>query len=164
MSEHEKQTTFLLQCLVYDGSAERQELEDGIVQILRDERCLRRAMWLMALLMALVLAGLGYTAVLVDGFLQNLPPFLVRVVGVLGLASLLSLLGFAGLRFLYRHKLNGRREACRRLAVKLLESRLGTPRTWHRPEVANETQRLASAVAAIPSWLESEPTSAKTHP
>jgi len=121
-------------------------------------------MWLMALLMAMVLAGLGYAAVLLDGFLQNLPPFLVRLVVALGLASLLSLLAFGGLRVVYRHKLNGRREKCRRLAVALLESRFDRLRTRRMPEVAKETQVLASAVVAVPSWLESESTSAKANP
>jgi len=156
MSEHEKQTEFLRRCLVYDESAERQELEDGIAQILRDERCLRRAMWLMALLMTLVLVGLGYAAVLLENFLQNLPPFLVKLIAALGLASLLSLLGFAGLRVVYRHKLNGRREKCRRLAVKLLESRLGRPRTQRVMEVAEETEALVNPGAAVASLSASE--------
>lgn len=124
MNEYEKQTAFLRQCLRYAENRERQELEQGIAQNLRDDRCLRRAMWLMVLLMTLVLVGVGYGAVLVEGFFHNLSPVLFKLVAVLGLASLLSLVGFAGLRVGCRHKLNGRREHCRRLAAGLFELRL----------------------------------------
>lgn len=127
MSEHQKQTAFLRECLLYHESVECRELEDGIAQILRDERCVRRAMALMALLMTLALLGLGYAAVLLEDSGQSMRLFFVKLIGTLGLASLISLVGFAGLGAVYRKELNGRREKCRRLAAKLLESRLGKP-------------------------------------
>ncbi len=155
MNEHEKQTAFLRQCLDYAESEERQELEEGIAQSLRDDRCLCRAMWLVALLMALVLVGLGYAAVLLEDFLRKVPPLVITFVSALGLAALLSLLFFAGLRVGYRCKLNVRREKCRRLALKLLESRLGSPRAKPWPEVDQAVEAVENPCEAIAPLTES---------
>ncbi len=127
MSEHQKHTEFLRHCLRYGESAEHQALEEKIIQIQRDERCVHRAMWLMAILTALAVAGLGYPAILVESFPYNVPQLTLTLVCALGLASLICLLGFAGLGMIYRRKLDQRREESRQLVTKLLASRLGKP-------------------------------------
>ena len=129
MSDHEKHTEFLRQCILYDESARRQELHEGITQIQRDARCVRRATWLMAMLIALVVAGLGYEMILVDNFPYNLPQLIINLVCALGIGSLISLLAFMGLGMVYRMKLDQQREECRQLVARLLESRLGKPVT-----------------------------------
>jgi hypothetical protein len=129
MSEHEKHTEFLRQCIFYDESAGRQELVEGIARIQYDMRCLQRAMWLMAILTAFAAACLSYGAVLVENFPYNTQQFIVNIICALGVGSLTSLLAFVGLWMVYRWKLNNRREDCRELVVRLLESRLGKPVT-----------------------------------
>jgi len=129
MSEHQKHTEFLRHCLRYGESTEHQALDKRITQIQRDERCVRRAVWLMAILTALVVAGLGYPAILVENFPYSAPQFIVNLICALGLASLICLLVFAGLGMAYRKKLDQRREECRQLVTRLLESRLGKPVT-----------------------------------
>ena len=129
MSDHEKHTEFLRQCILYDESARRQELHEGITRIQRDARCVRRAVWLMALLTALVVAGLGYEVILVDNFPYNIPQSIINIICGLGMGSLISLLAFMGLGMVYRMKLDQRREECRQLVARLLESRLGKPVT-----------------------------------
>jgi hypothetical protein len=129
MSEHQKHTEFLRHCLRYGESTEHQKLEEGITQAQRDARCVRRAVWLMAILTALVLAGLGYGTVLVANFPYNAPHFIVNLIYALGLGSLVSLLAFAGLGLVYRLKLDQRREECRQHVARLLESRLGKSAT-----------------------------------
>jgi len=129
MSEHQKHTEFLRQCILYDESARRQELHEGITQIQHDARCVRRAVWLMALLIALVVAVLGYEVILVDNFPYNLPQFVINIISGLGLGSLISLLAFLVLGLVYRKKLDQQREECRQLVTRLLESRLGKPVT-----------------------------------
>ena len=129
MSEHQKHTEFLRHCILYDESAKRQELHERITQIQRDARCVRRAVWLMAMLIALVVAGLGYEMILVDNFPYNMPQLIINLVCALGLGSLISLLAFMGLGMVYRKKLDQRREECRQLVARLLESRLGKPVT-----------------------------------
>ena len=127
MSEHEKHTEFLRHCILYDESVKRRELEEGITRIQRDARCVRRAARLVAMLIALTVACLGYDVILVDNFPYNIPPFIINLVCGLGLGSLISLLAFAGLGIFYRIKLDRRREECRQLVARLLESRLGKP-------------------------------------
>jgi hypothetical protein len=127
MSEHQKHTEFLRQCILYEDSAGRHELEKGIVQIQRDARCVWRAAWLMAILIAFVVAGLGYGEVLADNFLYDTQPFLINLICALGVGSIICLVVLVGLGLIYRMKLDQRREECRQLVAKLLESRLGKP-------------------------------------
>jgi hypothetical protein len=129
MSEHQKHTEFLRQCILYDESARRQELAEGITQIERDARCVRRAVWLMVMLTALVVAGLGYAVILADNFPYNIPQFIINIICGLGVGSLISSLAFVGLGMVYRKKLDQQREECRQLVTRLLESRLGKPVT-----------------------------------
>ncbi len=127
MSEHQKHTEFLRHCLRYGESTEHQALDKRITQIQRDERCVQRAVWLMAILTALAVAGLGYPAILVENFPYNAPQFIVNLVCALGVAALICLLVFVVLGMAYRRKLDQRREECRQLVTKLLASRLGKP-------------------------------------
>ena len=132
MSEHQKQTAFLRECLLYDDTPERHKLEEKIAQIQLDERCVRRAVWLMALLAALAIAGLCYSVVfLLDypvSMSQLLTHFIAKVFCALAMGSLICMLAFIGLGVVYRKELDKRREECRRVARKLMESRLGKPR------------------------------------
>jgi len=127
MSEHQIHTDFLRQCILYEEGAGRQELEEGIARVQRDARCVRRAAWLMAILIALIVIGLGYGTVLVDNFPYNAPQFVVNLIFAVGLGALISLLAFAGLGMVYRKKLDQHREECRQRVARLLESRLGKP-------------------------------------
>lgn len=127
MSEHEKHTEFLRRCLHYDESDARRKLEEEIVQIQSDERCVWRAASLMAVLTALAMAGLGYGVILADNFPYNTPESIVNLIFAVGLGSLISLVAFVGLGMVYRMKLDQRRDECRHLVMGLLESHLGKP-------------------------------------
>ena len=129
MSEHQKHTEFLRECIRYDESTRRHELVEEIARIQRDARCVGRAVWFMAILSALAVAALGYGTVLVDHFPYNAPQYIVNFVCALVLGSLISLVAFVGLGMVYRWKLDQRREECRQLVARLLESRLGKPVT-----------------------------------
>jgi hypothetical protein len=152
MSEHQRETAFLRHCLRYGDNAEHQALDNRITQIQRDERCVRRAVWLMALLTALAVAGLCYAAVLVENFPYNTPQFIFNIICALGLTCMICLVVFVGLRMVYRMKLDQRREDCRKLVARLLESRLGKPVAVSPPGVVHEPgnivprdERVASA-------------------
>jgi hypothetical protein len=119
--------------------------------------CVRRALWLMAILTALVVAGLGYGVILVDSFPDNMSQFFINIVCSFLLGSLISILGFIGLGMVYRNKLNQRREECRQLVTKLLESRLGKPvSTPLRDNRVGEdrTVRVANEVNDSPAKIE----------
>ncbi len=118
---------FLKECIRYDESARRQELMEDIIRIQRDALCVRRAVWLMAILIALAVFGLGYGIILIKNFPYNVPQIIVNIFCVLVASWLVSILAFAGLGLVYRLKLNRRREECRRIVTQLLESRLNKP-------------------------------------
>ena len=133
MKDYQRQTEFLRQCIRYNDTAEHRHLEARITELQRDDICVRRAVWLMALLAALAMAGLCYAII----FLTDNPPnlanlaviserFFIKALCALGMGSMICLLAFLGLGLTYRKELDQRREACRRLAKEFLESRLGT--------------------------------------
>lgn len=134
MSEHQKETAFLQRCLGCADSVEHQALDQRITQLQRDERCVRRAVWLMAVMMVLAVAGLGYAAIMIEDFPQDTSHPMIKIAGTLGLTSIICLVAFAGLRVVYHFRLNQRREEGRQLVTRLLESHLSRPGTppWRK--------------------------------
>src|SRR6266850_3026327 len=63
MNEQQRDTAFLTRLISYDDSAERRDLAQKILRTQSDERCVRRAVWLMVLFGGLATAGLCYAAV-----------------------------------------------------------------------------------------------------
>ena len=106
MSEHQRQTPFLRQCLLYDDTEERHRLEDRITKLQRDELSVRLAVWLMALLAALAMAGLGYAAVFMAEYPLNVPQlttrFAIKALCVLGATTLFCLFGFLIIGVVFR--------------------------------------------------------------
>ena len=149
MSEHQKETAFLQRCLGCDDSAEHQALDQRITQLQRDERCVRRAGWLMTVLMALAVTALGYAAILMENFPHDTSHLVIKIAATMGLTSLICLVAFAGLRMIYRLKLDQRREEGRQLVTKLFESRLDrlAPPAWREGDTGGvncETVPLAA--------------------
>jgi hypothetical protein len=143
--------------MLYDESGGRWEVEKEIIQIQSNVRCVRRASWLMVILVALISAGLGYGMVLTDNFPYNAPQFVVNLVFALGVASLICLVVFVGLELFYRWRLDQQREECRQLITRLLESRLGKPVTAYsrnlRDKFAGNEDGSAVRVATKPIYL-----------
>jgi len=127
MSDHQRETAFLGHIVIFDDSDERRKLEESIAQIQRDGRCAQRAASLMALFAALGAAGLAYGAILQENFFYGESRFVIKLICEFGLASLISLVALVGLLIAYRKKLKRLREECRRLVMKLEESRLDEP-------------------------------------
>lgn len=127
LSPHQQEMSFLQNLMLYDSSEARLELEEKVTRSECREACARRAAWLMALLMAFALAGLGYAAILLDDFPQNKSQLIIRVFSALGLASFISLLAFGGFWLVSRGEVDEQRAECRRLVTKIIESRLGKP-------------------------------------
>src|SRR5437867_2184944 len=105
MNEQQRDTAFLTRIISYDDSPERCELAQRISRAQSNERCVRRAAWLMVLFAGLATAGLCYAAVfLLEPF--NTPQFLdqlfIKVLCALALGSLISLAGFIALGNRYR--------------------------------------------------------------
>jgi hypothetical protein len=156
MSEHQKDTEFLTHLISYDDTDERRILAERIANLQRDERCVRRAIWLMALFAALAVAGICYAAV----FLfhpMNLAQFMmqltIKILCALGLGSLICVLAFHAMCVSYRKELAGTRDECRRLAIRIMEDRLAAQlrKTNVRPRTKSAVQALGEELAAAAS-------------
>jgi len=147
LTEHQMEMSFLRHLMLYDDTNEHHELESKVTQAEGKVRCARRAVWVMALLAGLAVAGLGYSAVLLEDFPQNRTQFVIRMFCALGLASLVSLLSFIGYWIIARGELDDQRGECRRLVARIMESHLGKPATVSSLEIV-KTQSSHSAVAA----------------
>jgi hypothetical protein len=148
MKARQRETAFLRQVILYDDTPERRDLEARITQLEREAWCVRRAIWLMAVSSALATAGVCYCAIFLVDFPQNMTlfgtRFMVKAFFALGLGSLISLLAFVILAMIYRKELDQRREECRRLVARLLESRLGKPCTTPLPGVVKEQEIIVT--------------------
>jgi len=131
MNDNERETDFLGHCLLYDDSGEGKELQQRITQVKREERCVRRAMQWLLITALLALSGLCYSMLFMPEHPGTVSPMTRQAINnalsVIGLASLICMLVFRVMVSMYRHELAKRREQCRKMALKLLESRLGTP-------------------------------------
>ena len=160
MSEHQKDTAFLTQIISYDDTDERRKLAEHIARLQRDERCVRNAIWLMLLVTALALAGIGYGAVF-RLHPMNLEQFMmqsiIKILSALALGSLICVVTFLGLGASYRKELANRRDECRRLAAKFLEARFGVPRAESIPP---QVQRSVESHVFGQALAESSPQSA----
>ncbi|HZQ47524.1 MAG TPA: hypothetical protein VFC07_10960 [Verrucomicrobiae bacterium] len=131
MSEYQRHTDFLRRCVLYDKSARHLELIEGITRIQCNAHCVRRAVWLIMMLTALTLVALGYAAIMTGNFPDGMPQSIINIICGLGIGWLISLSAFMMLLLHYRLQLNERREECRELVVRLLESHLG--KAGHTP-------------------------------
>ncbi len=124
-NQRQKEMSFLRHLMLYDNSDEGRKMDEQIRRTEGNERCVRRAMFVMAILAGLALTGLGYSVVLLDDFFQNRFQLAIRLFCALGLASGLSLTAFLVIWFTSRAELDEQREQCRRLVTRIVEARLG---------------------------------------
>jgi hypothetical protein len=133
MSEYERETEFVTRIIGYADTSERQTLEERMGKTRSDERCVRRAAYLMLLFAGLAIAGLVYAVIFAADspleITQLWPRLAVKALSAVALSSLICAVAFIVLGLLYRREVNRHREECRRLSIRLLESRLGRPRT-----------------------------------
>jgi formate hydrogenlyase subunit 3/multisubunit Na+/H+ antiporter MnhD subunit len=156
MSEHQKDTEFLTHLISYDDTDERRILAERIAGLQRDERCVRRAIWLMALFAALSVAGICYAAVFLFhpmNLAQFMMQFTIKVLCAVGLGSLICVLAFHAMCVSYRKELAGTRDECRRLAIKIMEERLVAQlrNTNVRPRAISPEQPLGEGLAVAAS-------------
>ena len=99
---------------------DRERLEERRCEVERNMCCIKRALRLMAFLIAFAVVGLGYCTVLIPDWPQTLRQFFmfwpVKAHCVLGFASLFCAICFCGLGLVYRRELSWLGEECRRLA------------------------------------------------
>src|SRR5688572_23728300 len=101
MTERQRQIAFL-KSLLKDNSEECNRLRERINKAEHDEKCIRRALFLMVIVGVFSIVGLGYSAVLLPEFFDNATPFLVKIFCALGLGSLLCMIIFGTCWLWYR--------------------------------------------------------------
>lgn len=151
MNEHQKETAFLRHIIRYDDTVARHRLEEKMIEVERNERSMRRAVYLMGGLTALALAGLGYSIVFLESFPESKSQLILKIFGGLGLAAVLCLPGFIIFWIIHRRSLDEQREVCRRLITKLLEARLGAPHPPHRAKAVVPGLESGSVASASDS-------------
>jgi hypothetical protein len=106
----------------------------------------------MVLSTALSMAGLGYAAIFLVDYPQNISRFMTQLITkslcVLGLGSLICLAAFVALGAVYRKRLDQQRDECRQLAGKLFETRLGNPHIVALPAVIKDSRTVPPAVGS----------------
>ena len=126
IKEHERQLVFLQTLILLAEPAEGQRLIERLQKAEREERSIRRAIYLMVLIAALSFSILGYTAVLLPEFFARASSMALAFSGGC-VGSLISLLVFLFFWFWYRQTSHPRHEECRRFVVRVMESRLPKP-------------------------------------
>ena len=126
MSEHHEHTEFLKHCLRYDESAERHAITAKLARLQDEVRVVKRASWLMGLLIVLAGASLACPGSLVQ-YLPN-EQFIMNMVLGLFAGSSLCLLTFVVLGVFLYAKLHRQREDCRQLLMRLFAARLAPVR------------------------------------
>ncbi len=124
-TEHRNSGAFLKALIQHLGSEQHRQLLAELAEANREDKCIRRAVFLMVVLLMFSVAGLGYCAILEPEVFRNPEHPLTQSLSVLGLGSLISQLLF--LAYLLWHRLFAvtrlHREG-RRLILALALSRL----------------------------------------
>jgi hypothetical protein len=116
------ETIFLRHLLLACGTAESKRLDEKLCEAQSHERCVLRGMWWVSQLILLTLAGLGYTAVLLQDISDEGYDFLIRLFSRIGFGSAISLAGFFCLWLGYRKQLSRQRKECRHFITRILHS------------------------------------------
>lgn len=124
MTERERQTEFLMRLLVLAEPKAERDLQARIEQAHHDERCIRFALTLVALIGGFALCGLGYCSVLHPEFFNSTTPTLVKVFCAVGLGSLICMTVFVCCWLWYRSTSNRLYEECRQLVMDAIQARL----------------------------------------
>lgn len=123
MSEHHKHTEFLKHCLRYDDSPERHAMMEQLTRLQRELRIVKRASWLMGILVAIAIASLAFLTILVQNSPYNVQRFIINIVLALFTGFSICLLAFIALGIVLCLKLHRQRDACRQLLMRLFTAR-----------------------------------------
>jgi hypothetical protein len=123
MSEHHEHTEFLKHCLRYDDSPEHQAMMEKLTRLQREVRIVKRASWLMGVLIAFAIAALAYPTFLIQNFPYNVQRFTMNIILALLTGLSISLLAFVTRGIVLYKKLHRQREECRQLLMRLLATR-----------------------------------------
>jgi hypothetical protein len=123
MNEHHEHTEFLKHCLRYDDSPERHDMTEKLIRLQRELRVVKRASWLMGILIGIAFACLAYPAILIDNFPENMGRFFINIVLALFVGLSICLVAFILLGIFLYLKLHRQRGACRQRLRRFFATR-----------------------------------------
>ncbi len=123
MNEHHEHTEFLKHCLRYDDSPERHAMTEKLVRLQSELRVVKRACWLMGILIAIIFACLAYPAILVDNFPYNMERFFMNIILALFAGLSICLVAFILLGIFLYLKLHRQRGVCRQRLRRFFATR-----------------------------------------
>ncbi|MDR3456488.1 MAG: hypothetical protein P4N60_03505 [Verrucomicrobiae bacterium] len=142
MSERHKHTEFLKHCLRYDGNSDRLGLHDKLSRIQHEMLVVKRAVWLLTIIILLAVVGLICSETVFKSFLSNSQQLVENLLYALIAGALISIVAFMGLWILFRGKLHRRREESRQFLTRLLAARLGNASPPPAPPANPQNPRL----------------------
>ena len=113
----------LAECVRHDQTGDLYRGEECLMRLETEERCVLRAMQLMAFLAAFAGVCLGYSIVLLDEVAPHYTRLINHAFGTVGVAAITSLVVFSGVWFHLHGKIIVAREKVRQLVLKLLADR-----------------------------------------
>jgi hypothetical protein len=124
---HREQEAFLEALLLHVGSGDCLLLLGNLTAARREERSIRRALWLTVFLLILSGVGLCYCGILLPEAFRNPLPPPVRILRILALGALISQGVFLGC-LIWQHAVVLRlHEECRRVILDLARTHLAVP-------------------------------------
>lgn len=123
MTERDRQTDFLKQLLVMTATTSDRALQARLEEAQHNERCVRYALTLVALIGGFAVCALGYSAVLHPEFFDSAMPTMVKLFCAVGLGSLICVVVFLACWLWYRGISNRVYEQCRGLVMEQLNER-----------------------------------------
>jgi hypothetical protein len=144
MSERQKTAAFFQELILHSDSAELHQLQEQLARAEREQRCLVTAIRLMLVMAMLSLSGLGFAAVLVEGFDSH--HLVVQLFSALVLSSFICLLSFAVYSFWHRRSILRVHADCRRHILTMVNTRItmGSLRD-HWPNLAEIANRQTTS-------------------
>lgn len=127
MRERQKETAFLRGLIRLEDTEAGRRLQERITKAECDEKCIRRALFVVALVGLLSLSGLCYSAVFLQDFFQNSSHLVIKFFSASGLGSLLCFGGFLFYWIRYRRASNHLHGECRRFVMGFLELHFHAP-------------------------------------
>jgi hypothetical protein len=147
--EHETQADFLKALIAYEDNEVNLELRSSLAKADREGKYIRYALFSMATLFILSVAGLVYCAVLLPQVFANPTHFVTKGLSVLVLASLISQFEFVGYMLWQRSAVNRLHKECRRRVLLLVESQLSA--SLRRGLGVGISRELGSAIGSVPA-------------
>ena len=147
--EHETQTGFLKALIAYEDNEVNLQLSSSLAKADREGKYIRYALFSMATLFILSIAGLVYCAVLLPQVFTNPAHIVTKGLSVLVLASLISQFEFFGYMLWKRTAVNRLHKECRRRVLLLVESQQSA--SLRRDLSVGISRELGTAIGGVPA-------------